>query len=243
MPNPDKGLRDLIATSASVDERVRIRTAVNDYAYYVIIVIVTMIVMFIPPLLIGCLHGDAGLFFPTTVAGWILWGVINGSTAIGNVSVLVLFKLQAKKNCRNNENYKKANEILQRIYKEKSVFVPRSPAKMNASEYTTKGLFIVIGSVTSFVTISSIILSFDLVTLLSTSLSAIVSLCVSWATMIKNEEYWTTEYLMYAEYLEKKLNLKREEVKNGHPEQDLPIEPTATGPQEPASDRVPGAGA
>ena len=208
-------LREVLAPS--VDQRAKMRSTINDYAYYAIIVIISMLVMFIPPLLIGSLHGDIGLFFPTTVAGWILWGLINGSTAVGNVSILVLFKLQAKKNCRNNENFQKANKILEECIREKMVFIPRSPRAMDAKEYVSKGIAIAFGSVASFVAISSIILAFDMVTLISTVLSVTMSLCVSWATMVKNEEYWCNEYLLYAEMIYKKLHpesLKGEE-KNG----------------------------
>ena len=30
----------------------------------------------------------------------------------------------------------------------------------------------------------------------------ITTLIVSWTSMINNEEYWTKEYLMYAEYMQ-----------------------------------------
>ena len=45
MKENDK-LRDLIAPS--VDNRVKVRSTINDYAYYAIIVIISMLVMFIP---------------------------------------------------------------------------------------------------------------------------------------------------------------------------------------------------
>ena len=236
-------LRDILAPS--VDQRVKVRTAINDYAYYAIIVIISMMVMFIPPLLIGSLHGDIGLFFPTTVTGWVLWGLINGSTAIGNVSILVLFKLQAKKNCKNNNNFKKANEILTRCVRENQVFIPRSPRSMDAKEYVSKGFAIAFGSVASFVAISSIVLAFDMVTLISTVLSVTMSLCVSWATMVKNEEYWCDEYLLYAEMIDKKLNPELyggKESENEGRGKLLPEHPAA-GSEKQAVDRSSGAGA
>ena len=222
----DNRLRKLIAPS--VDDRVKVRTAINDYAYYVVIVIVSMIVMFVPPLLIGSLHGDVGLFFPTTVAGWVLWGVINASTAIGNVAILVLFKLQAKKNCRGNENFRKANEILMNVNKKTVIFIPRSPRQMNVGEYMTKAIFIVIGSLVSFMAVTSIIISFDVVTLISTVISVLTSLCVSWTTMVKNEEYWCHEYLLYAEMVQKKLQGGEIDGKR----EDLPSEHAAAGGEE-----------
>ena len=237
--DPDR-MRDFIAPS--VDARAKMRTRINDYAYYAIIVIVSSLVTFIPPLLIGSLHGDVGLFFPKTVEGWVLWGIINGSTAIGNVSILVLFKLQAKKNCRNNENFQKANEILNRCIREHQVLTPRSPRSMDAKEYASKGFFIAVGSVMSFVAVSSIIIAFDLVTLISTVISVLMSVSVSWATMIKNEAYWCEEYLLYAEMIDKRLNPESyigKESEDGKPRrQDLPAEHSAAGAKESDPDRA-----
>ena len=172
-----KDLKDIIAPS--MDERLKIRTRINDYAYYAIIVIVSSLVTFIPPLLIGSLYGDLKMMFPSTVEGWIIWGIINGATSIGNVSILIMFKLQAKKNCRNNENFKKANEILHRCIRDHQVMTPRSPRAMDAAEYTSKGFFIAIGSVASFVAISSIVVAFDMITLISTCVSVLTSVSVS----------------------------------------------------------------
>ena len=53
-------------------------------------------------------------------------------------------------------------------------------------------------------TISNLIISFDILTLISTLISMITTLIVSWTSMINNEEYWTKEYLMYANYIKNK---------------------------------------
>lgn len=86
---------------------------------------------------------------------------MNVSTAIANISLLVLFKLQAKKNARNNDNFKKANEILNRLAGKKEVWIPRSPAKMDAGDYTKKIMAIVVSTFTASITLTSLILSFD----------------------------------------------------------------------------------
>lgn len=86
---------------------------------------------------------------------------MNVSTAIANISLLVLFKLQAKKNARNNDNFKKANEILNRLAGKKEIWIPRSPAKMDAGDYTKKIIAIVVSTFTASITLTSLILSFD----------------------------------------------------------------------------------
>lgn len=75
---------------------------------------------------------------------------------------------------------------------------------MNFIDYAKKIICIVIATVTSSVTLTSLILSFDWLTLLSCLISIIITLCVSWITMLNNEVYWTEEYLLYAELVEKK---------------------------------------
>lgn len=208
-------LRKLVAPD--VEARKEIRKTLNDSAYFIIIGLISMLAVFIPPLFMGCLSSDIGLAFPKNLEGWILYIVMNTSTAIANISLLVLFKLQAKKNARTNENFKKANEILNRLAGRKEVFIPRSPAKMDAGDYTKKIIAIVVSTFTASITLTSLILSFDWMTLLSCLVSIIITLCISWITMINNEIYWTEEYILYAEMVEKKqeeLNAKINEEQN-----------------------------
>lgn len=187
-----------------VEARKEVRKVLNDSAYYIIIGLISMLSIFIPPLFMGCLSSDIGLAFPKNIEGWILYLIMNISTAIANISLLVLFKLQAKKNSRNNENFKKANDILNRLAGRKEIFIPRSPARMNAADYTRKVIAIIVSTFTASITLTSLILSFDWMTLLSCLVSIIVTLCISWITMINNELYWTEEYLLYAQMVEKK---------------------------------------
>ena len=127
------------------------------------------------------------------------------------MSILVFFKLQARKNSESHPNYKKACEILNRLAGKKEVFIPRSPKAMNAKEYVTKSVCICISTVTSFFTISALMINFQVMALISCLLSMVIAIIISWTTMLKNEEYWTEEYLLYAEMIEKKLSKKGEE--------------------------------
>lgn len=187
-----------------VKSRKEVRKALNSNVYFIIIGLVSMLTIFIPPLFMGCLSSDIGLAFPKNLEGWILWIIMNGSTAAANISLLVLFKLQAKKNSRNDPKFIKANELLNRLSGEKEVFVPRSPARMNIGDYTKKIVAIIISTLLASVTITSLILSFDWMTLLSCLISIIITLCISWITMVNNEEYWCEEYILYAEMMERK---------------------------------------
>ena len=212
-------LEKLIAPD--VEARKEIRKTLNDSAYFIIIGLISMLAVFLPPLFMGCLSSDIGLAFPKTLEGWILYSIMNVSTAIANISLLVLFKLQAKKNARKNENFVKANEILNKLAGKKEVFIPRSPAKMDAGDYTKKVLAIVASTFTASITLTSLILSFDWMTLLSCLVSIIITLCISWITMINNEIYWTEEYLLYAEMVEREQKEKAK-IKEETKQQELP---------------------
>ena len=209
MNEEENKLKALIAPD--VEARKATRKMINDYAYYVMIVLISLLVSFVPPLVMGSVVGNLETVLPKTPIAWVVWIILNVSTAIGNVAILVFFKLQAKKNSVSHPNYIKANEILNRLAGRKEVFIPRSPKAMNAKEYSTKVLCIMISTVASFFTISALMINFQVMTLISCLLSMIIAIIISWTTMLKNEEYWTEEYLLYAEYMEKLLKKGEEE--------------------------------
>lgn len=209
MNEEENKLKALIAPD--VEARKATRKMINDYAYYVMIVLISLLVSFVPPLVMGSVVGNLQTVLPKTPVAWVVWIILNVSTAIGNVAILVFFKLQAKKNSVSHPNYIKANEILNRLAGRKEVFIPRSPRAMNAKEYSTKVLCIMISTVASFFTISALMINFQVMTLISCLLSMIITIIISWTTMLKNEEYWTEEYLLYAEYMEKLLKKGEEE--------------------------------
>lgn len=209
MNEEENKLKALIAPD--VEARKATRKMINDYAYYVMIVLISLLVSFVPPLVMGSVVGNLETVLPKTPIAWVVWIILNVSTAIGNVAILVFFKLQAKKNSVSHPNYIKANEILNRLAGRKEVFIPRSPRAMNAKEYSTKVLCIMISTVASFFTISALMINFQVMTLISCLLSMIIAIIISWTTMLKNEEYWTEEYLLYAEYMEKLLKKGEEE--------------------------------
>ena len=140
----------------------------------------------------------------------------------------MLFKLQANKNALNDPNFKRANEILNKLAGQKEVFVPRSPRRMNASDYGRKIICIVISTFTASITLTSLILNFDWMTLLSCLVSIIITLCISWVTMINNEIYWTEEYILYAELKEKEMIKKLAEEAKKVQEQEAQKEQEET---------------
>lgn len=215
-------IKDLLVTN--VEDRVARKEALNQYAYYVMIAIIAVLATFVPPLIIGGIKGDFGLAFPSTVSGWIVWAITQAASITANISILVFFKLQAKKNSLKHPNYVKACEILDKIAKKKRVYIPRSPGKMNTQDYTKKVIFITIFTLASFIAVGSIIITFDILSLISTLISMTSTLVLSWSCMLNNEEYWTREYLMYAEYVEEQMleeSLKTAEKEESKTEGEL----------------------
>lgn len=184
-------------------KRQEIIQRIKDYSYYIIIGVVSVIVIFIVPLLTGCLQGDISLYFPQSVEDWIIYIVIKVSGALANVGLFVLFKLQARSNVKNNEKYLEANAILNKIKEDKG-FIPKSPKQMNIRDFTTKGITVFIASLLSSVVITNLILSWDLITFISCAISTIISLVFGWIAMLRDETYWTDEYLLYAKYTQNK---------------------------------------
>lgn len=193
-------VRDLIAPSKQKSKE--IHDKVRDVGNYILIALISIIVCFVVPLVSGCLDGDLGLNFPKTKEAWIIWIVIKLGSALSNVAIFVLFKLQAKRNIADNPNYIKANEIIRKEQQGKS-YIPRSPKQMNAKEYSSKGVSIFLSTAVSSIVVTQLILGFDLITLISMVISTLITIGFGWTTMIKNEQYWTEEYLDYAEYISK----------------------------------------
>lgn len=103
---------------------------------------------------------------------------------------------QAKVNVKDNENYKKARNILMK-QKEKEV-LPKSPNKWNSQQYIKKGSTIFITTGLSTIALTQAILTFDYVSMLTYLFTIIMGLIFGILQMKTAEEYWTDEYLQYA---------------------------------------------
>jgi len=191
--------------------RKKLTDKLKEISYYLIVGIVSIIMMFIVPLISGSLYGDVGLYFPSNTEGWIIYVVLKVALAVGNVSIFVLFKLQAKTNIKNDTRYIEANKLLNKAVGKEIVQLPRSPKQMNLKDYTQKGIVIFLSSIGLSVVITSLIISFDLITFISSIVTTIISVCCGWVTMLKNEIYWIDEYPLYADMIIRKLNIKQEE--------------------------------
>ena len=194
-----------------IDTRTRRLETFKQYAFYGVITVILVIVLFIVPLISGGINAnDFGYYLPKSVRGWIVFWAIRAGTVAGNMCVYGLFKAQAKTNAKNHPNFIKANEILNKLYGTKQ-FIPHSPRQKAVRDWTTKGLIVLGTTAAESIVIGSLIFNWDMVTFLSCITSSITAVLFGIVAMIKDEVYWTEEYLAYAEYVSKK-TLEQEQV-------------------------------
>ena len=194
-----------------IDTRTRRLETFKQYAFYGVITVILVMVLFIVPLISGGINAnDFGYYLPKSVRGWIVFWAIRAGTVAGNMCVYGLFKAQAKTNAKDHPNFIKANEILNKLYGTKQ-FIPHSPRQKAVRDWTTKGLIVLGTTAAESIVIGSLIFNWDMVTFLSCITSRITAVLFGIVAMIKDEVYWTEEYLAYAEYVSKEVE-KQEQV-------------------------------
>lgn len=172
----------------------------KQYQFYVIIAVVSLLALFVIPML----GSELGLAFkiPNTVAGWIVF--IISKLLVGVLSLMIFhcFILQAKINIKDNPNYQEANTLLNLNFDGENIR-PRSPKEWNKQAYGKKGVSLFVTSSLSAFGLTQAVLTFDWVSMLTYLFTILISIVFGILQMNDKEEYWTTEYLRYAKYIEK----------------------------------------
>lgn len=173
----------------------------NQYVYYVLITVLSLICLFFLPML----GSTAGLSFslPTTTVGWVIWVASNISSAILNVLMFHLFIKQAKLNIRDNEAYKKANSRLQQRDDTK-IALPLSPSEWHSKQYKKKGISLFVFTILGTISFGQAILVFDLVKFLTQLITLAMGVVFGIIQMKTTEDYWTIEFPEYVDYIETK---------------------------------------
>ena len=164
--------------------------------YYILIVIASFAALTILPLLGSDV--DAKWDLPTSHKAWVVFITLRLIISFLNVFIYASFINQGKLNIVDNENYKKANEILRKIRKHKG-YTPRSPMRFNARVYGWKGVTVFGSSTLALVALEQAFLQFSYKSLIV--YASTVGMAIFWGIfeMKKVEIYWTVEYLDYAE--------------------------------------------
>lgn len=190
-----------------MNSRDKIYELVNNYTYYILIVVLSLIAAFFLPMLGSTI--DGGFNLPSNAAGWAVFIVTKTIAAIVNVLLLVCFVNQGKLNVRNDPKYLEAVQILGKTKKQHEKR-PRSPEKFYGTIYGKKGTTIFISSILSTFSLTQAILTFDWVSLLTYGFVVLIGVIFGVLQMKKTELYWTDEYLAYAKEIE------QEEKQNEH---------------------------
>lgn len=216
-----KKLKDAIAPTREMRKK-RV-DAFKSMAYYMVIGVILLLVTVLVPFLAGGIQAqDFNYYIPKTTEGWIVFWAIRAGTVVGNITVFGLFKAQAKINCQYDPSYIKACELLNKMNGEEG-FIPVSPRQKAVKDWTTKGIFMAITTAAESIVIGTLIFNFDIVTFVSCISSSITAVLFGVVQMVKDEVYWTEEYLLYAEYVtekQKELEAVEETVVPEEPEKE-----------------------
>lgn len=174
------------------------------YTYYIIIGIVSLIALLFLPMVGSSVGLEMRL--PDTLVGWVVYCITKLIVAALNVIIFYCFMQQAKVNVKDNEKYKKANDILELI-EERKDRAPRSPKEWTRKQYSGKGITIFVTTILAAVSLTQAILTFDYITMLTYLFTIIMGLIFGILQMKNAEIYWTTEFYEYA------LKAKKEEEK------------------------------
>lgn len=165
------------------------------YQGYIIIVILSLIsVVFLP--MLGTEIGLA-FAFPTTAAGWLVWGASKLAVTIINILLFDQFVRQAKINIKDNENFIKAQEIFNRLETPEEEFLP-TPRQFFGKLYRTKGVTLFFTTLLSLVAFSNALLTFNYITMLTYLFTIVMGCVFGWITMANVEDYWTDTYYKLA---------------------------------------------
>ena len=201
-----------------------IRQKLRQNLYYILIGVSSFLALTLLPLLGS--NVDARWDLPTSQRAWVVFVTLRLIISFLNVFIYASFINQGKLNITDNENYKKANDLLKKINNKKG-YHPRSPAKFNAREYGWKGVTVFASTGAALVALEQAMLNFDYKNLIAYAATIAMAIFFGIFEMKKVEIYWTVEYLDYAERI---AALDKKEGKDGS---EIRVsESSATGREE-----------
>lgn len=182
---------------------------INLNFYYGLIFLLSLVVLFVAPMFSPYTNSDAeiGLDIPNTPIGWAIYVVTKLFVACVNLLLFHCFVKQARLNILENENYKNACDILKKYLPKQ--YHPRSEKEYFRQLYRKKGILIFVTSVLSSVVLTNAILSFDLTSFITYSITILMGLILGVMKMKDVESYWTGEFYDYA------INYEKEMESNG----------------------------
>lgn len=172
----------------------KVKEVLRNNLYYVIIGVLSLLVLIVFPFLRS--DFEAGWNFPTTSEGWFLFWFEKITVTGINLTIFTAFKKQGKLNVLENEMYKKAQELMNKV--KTKAYKPLSPLQYQARSYGKKGTTLILTTVFSLVAITRMILKFDYLALISYGVTILLGIIFGIFAMKSDEVYWTNDYYFYA---------------------------------------------
>lgn len=188
----------------------------GEHIYLIIMFICSVAILLFAPFLGSAIGLEWTL--PNTVAGWIVWVITRLLVAILNVIIFYCFIKQGEKNSKNDPNKLKADEILNRVQKDKDKR-PLSPKEWKAKNYGKKMVFVFFGTLITAIGVSQALLNYDFNALFTYAFTVIMGIVFGILQMKSTEYYWTVTYLEYANYIA--TNIHSMEIKTNSEESNL----------------------
>lgn len=167
---------------------------ISQYAYYMIIGVVSLIMLVFIPMF----GSELGLEWelPNTTPGWIAWISAKLSGALLNILLLRCFDAQGKLNASKREEYKQAAA---KLSNERNVakFKPRSPKEYSRGVYGRKGLTLFVGTILGSIGLGQAILVYDVGQFIIQAIALVIGLIAGVFQMFATEEYYTGEFIAY----------------------------------------------
>lgn len=179
----------------SYEQRVENYQKFKDISYYLIIAVVSFASVSFLPFIGSTLSGD--IVWPKTRMEWAIWIIARLLVSIINIVIFHSFLQQAKVNVKEDKNYLLAIETLAKVNKHKNL-KPRSPKRYFGNIWGTKGLSLFVSSIASSVVLAEAMLSFELNVFLSYVFTIFMAIIFGYLQMRSSEDYWTSEFLAYA---------------------------------------------
>ena len=164
----------------------------KKYIYPSIVATISAFVLIFLPMLGSTAEVKAN--YPDTPQGWIFWATVRVILCGVNLIFLYCFTHQGQENASRKPQYAEAMAIMGESEHERAF---RSPARWKAEQYGKKGVSTVAMTALSLFALSSAVLMYDWIALITYTLSILIGVAFGLMSMKSAEKYWSEEFPLY----------------------------------------------
>lgn len=175
---------------------------IRKYLYYILIGSISFVCLTVFPMLDNSFKAETN--FPQSTYGWFVWAITKSALCLLNVIIFHCFLKQGDENTKEHPNRKEAEKILGKNVATRKEYEAKSPKAFYTYEYSKKIPTLLLTTVLSLVTFVPVLTSFDLGTFTTYLFTIFLAIIFGILEMLKIEEYYTVEFLVYAKQQEEK---------------------------------------